>query len=435
MNRTAVRPTRVRSDSGFTLIELMVSMVLLLIMFGMILITMTFFMGQATAQTNQTQAAANSETSLWTVKVPLRYAETPYTASLANPAAGAVSATSPCWGYSSPSFDPAMPAVAALGNTAKAAGGASYGVLASPSDDAILVAHDYDVVFCAPATNSSFTTAPNIYRLWVDPSTCTDRTATGGGNCTLKLDNYGSNPFANCAWTAGTSLPSTCPTAPQPVSSIPVSTKVWCNLSCQQDIVGTLTDPIHNLQEPPLFTYYPSPSSTTPISTPSDITNATGSNLPAIHQIDISLATITGSASATASATTGTTTSTSAIYLGSTVTSSTTILDSAPVVTAVSPATGPTAGGGTVTITGNYLNNANGVSFCPTSGGSCAVSSNFTVNSSTSMWMDPRWPLALSFTSRRTAAGFGAGMKMACSTFPFASSESCCPALSLRSMG
>jgi type II secretory pathway pseudopilin PulG len=385
MRRPALRSPHRRTDSGFTLIELMVSMVLLIIMFGMILITMSFFMDQTAAQTSQTQAAANAETSLWTVKVPLRYAETPYAASLANPAGGSVSPTSPCWGTSSPTFDPAMPAVASLANISKAAGGASYGVLGSPADDAILVAHDYDVLFCAPSSRSSFTSPPNIYRLWINPTTCTDRSATGGGGCTLQLDSYGTNPFANCAWTAGTSLPSTCPTAPVPLASTSVATNVWCNLSCQKDIVGTLVNPVQNLTEPPLFTYLSSPSSTTPIDTPSDVTNATGANLPGIHQINVNLGALTGKATATASVTTGTTNSTSSIYLGSTVTTSSTVLDSAPVVTAVSPASGPTVGGGTVTLTGSYFTSANGVSFCPTSGTGCVVSTSFTVNSATSM--------------------------------------------------
>ena len=93
---------------------------------------------------------------------------------IANPAAGGVTATTPCWGSSSASFDPPMPAWAPTGNTAKAAGGTSYGVVGSPADNGLLVAHDYEIVFCAPQNYKSYTTAPNIYRLWVDPTTCTE---------------------------------------------------------------------------------------------------------------------------------------------------------------------------------------------------------------------------------------------------------------------
>ena len=303
---------RDRDDSGFTLVEVLVTSVLFLIMSGMILITITFFMNESTALSNQAQSNANSQMSLTAANGPLRYAETPYVAALTNTAGGPVTATSPCWGFSSPTFDPAMPAVPALGNTAKPAGLASFGVLGSPADDAILVAHDFDVLFCAPASRASFTSAPNIYRLWINPSTCTDRTATGGGGCTLQIDNYGPNPFANCAWTSGTSLPSTCPTPPVPLSSGALARNVWCNLSCQMDIVGTLVDPIKNLTQPALFTYFSSPTSTTPIDTPSDITNVTGGNLPGIHEISVNLATLTNKASSTASASFGTTSSTSA---------------------------------------------------------------------------------------------------------------------------
>jgi len=154
--------------------------------------------GADDAQTNQTQAAANAETSLWTVKVP---SATPrprmrrHSPIGRRPRVGHLAVL----GLLPPSFDPAMPAVAALGNTAKAAGGAAYGVLGSPADDAILVAHDFDVVFCAPSNHSSFTSAPNIYRLWVNPTTCTNRTTTGGGGCTLQLDNYAPTPSPTCA--------------------------------------------------------------------------------------------------------------------------------------------------------------------------------------------------------------------------------------------
>ena len=376
---------RNRDDSGFTLVEVLVTSILFLIMSGMILITITFLLNESTALSNQAQSAANSQVSLTAANGPLRYAETPYVAALANTAGGPVTAKSPCWGFSSPTFDPAMPAVPALGNTAKAAGLASYGVLGSPADDAILVAHDFDVLFCAPASRTSFTAAPNIYRLWINPTTCTDHTATGGGGCTLQIDNYGPNPFANCAWTSGTSLPSTCPTPPVPLSSGAAARNVWCNLSCQMDIVGTLVDPIKNLTQPALFTYFSSPTSTTPIDTPSDITNVTGGNLPGIHEISVNLATLTSKASSTASTSFGTTSSISKVYLGNTNTNSATILDSAPVVTSVTPSAGPTAGGGIVTITGNYFTSATSVLFAPTSGSTPVQVLSFTVNSASSI--------------------------------------------------
>lgn len=199
-----------RDDSGFTLIELSVSLVLLAILGAMVTITISFVLQESVAQTAATQSASNAETSLWTLKVPLRYAETPYTASVANPAAGGVTSTTPCWGSSSPSFDPVMPAWGPAGNAQKLAGGASYGMLGSPADDGLLVAHDYDIVFSAPQNYKPYTTAPNIYRLWINPTTCTNSTALGGGGCTLELDNYGPNPFADCSW-PGFTLPSNPP--------------------------------------------------------------------------------------------------------------------------------------------------------------------------------------------------------------------------------
>ena len=373
-----------RDDSGFTLVELMVSMVLFGIMMTMVVITLGFVLQQSTYQSKQTQSAENSETSLWTLRVPLRYAETPYVASLANPAAGGVTSTSPCWGSSSPSFDPAMPAMGTpINSSAKAAGGADYGVIGSPMDDAILVAHDYDVVFCAQAKNTSATSPAHTYRLWVNPTTCTDHTATGGGGCTLELDDYGTNPYNTCGWSS-TSLPSTCSPSPT-YTSTSVATDVWCNLSCQQDVVGTLGS--GTLTEPAMFKYYTAPGSTTPVFTPSDITSSTGANLPGIHAINISMSTLTGSASATATSTSGVINSTSNVYLGGTVTSSSTVLDSAPVVSSVSPSSGSTAGGNTVTINGTYFtttgSGVSNVSFCTSAGTVCTAATSFTVLSAT----------------------------------------------------
>ncbi len=284
-------------------------------------------------------------------------------------------------------------------------GSALYSSLFSPQDNSLLMAHDFDIVFCAPADYSNYSAAvPNIYRLWINPTTCTDHTVTGGGSCTLELDNYGVVPStggSSCSF-PNNPVPasvSTCTnTPPLPLSRTSVATNVWCNLSCQEDVVGNLGS--NSLTTTPLFTYFsvPNAPTATPIVT-SDVKSTTGSNLVGIHYISVSLSALSGMPGAPASASSGVSTSQFSVYMGGTVTLSSTILDSAPVVTSITPtppavacgslACGPTTGGpsgnpgGTVTITGQFSTTATAVTF----GGTPATS--YTIVSGTSITAAP----------------------------------------------
>jgi|GEM_PF-3088335 len=368
--------------------ELMVSLMVMAILLTMIAVTVDLVFKQTTAQTERVNSGSNAETALWALKVPLRYAVTPYTAAISE-GIGAPTLTSPCWGKLPPAFYPVMPGLPAYGPYAAVpagttGGSALYSSLFSPQDNSLLMAHDFDIVFCAPADYSNYSSTPpsvpNIYRLWINPTTCTDQTVTGGGSCTLELDNYGVVPATGAGSCAFPNIPipasvSTCSNPPPlPLSRTTVATNVWCNLSCQEDVVGNLGN--NTLTTTPLFTYFsvPNAPTVTPIVT-SDVTSPTGANLVGIHYVSVSLSALSGKPSATATASSGVSTSRFSVYMSGTVTLSSTILDSAPVVTSVTPtspavacgtlACGPTTGGprggGTVTITGQFFDTVSSV--------------------------------------------------------------------------
>jgi prepilin-type N-terminal cleavage/methylation domain-containing protein len=377
-----------RSDAGFTLIELSVAIVLMGIMFTMIGITFGFIFDQTTSLNNSATSGANAETSLWTLRVPLRYSVTPYTAAVSN--STLPTTTTPCWGSQPPAFYPTMPALPAYGGygavAGTPAGGAQFGALVSPQDNALLVAHDFDVVFCAQKPYKSASQPPHVYRLWVDPSTCADHTATGGGGCTLKLDDYGpTNTVNNCSFPLlggrpnGASTCNTSGTGLQPPVTNSVATNVWCNLWCQEDVLGNLaSNPVApNCQsnpnaagcEPPMFSYYSSPPSATNLTSfqipgqSDDKSIATGPNLVGIDDVGISISTITGNPRWTTTSSSNVSTSNTNIYMAGTATKSSALQNSAPVVSSVSPASGPVAGGGAVTIFGANLGDVTSVSF------------------------------------------------------------------------
>jgi prepilin-type N-terminal cleavage/methylation domain-containing protein len=382
-----------RHDDGYTLVELMVAVSLLAIIFTMVAITFGFLFQQSTTETNATKSGSAAETSLWTVRVPLRYAVTPYVAAINTDTVPTT--TSPCWGAASPAFYPAMPALPAYAPYSavalKAAGGAAYNSLVSPEDNAILVAHDFDMVFCAQPAFHSSASPPNVYRLWVNPATCSNHTATGGGSCALQLDNYGpTKAVTGCAWQLNAlNQPTTSNCSGlTPVTTTKVVTGVWCNLSCQEDVVGNLGS--NQLTEPAMFSYFSSPPSAPnftsySIPSPSDVGSpSTGPNLVGIHDIELSISTLMGNANATATSSSGVSTSTSSVYLGGTVTTSSTLLDSAPIVSSVTDSvtslpSGRWTGGNTVFITGAGLGNISSVMF-----GSVPALS-YTVLSSTSV--------------------------------------------------
>jgi hypothetical protein len=382
--------------------ELMVSLMVMAILLTMIAVTVDLVFKQTTSQTQRVNSGSNAETTLWALKVPLRYAVTPYTAAISE-GIGAPTLTSPCWGKLPPAFYPVMPGLPAYGPYAAVpagttGGSALYSSLFSPQDNSLLMAHDFDIVFCAPADYSSYSTAvPNIYRLWINPTTCTDHTVTGGGSCTLELDNYGVVPstgsgsctFPNNPVPASVSTCSNPP--PVPLTRTTVASNVWCNLSCQEDVVGNLGS--NTLTTTPLFTYFsvPNAPTATPIVT-SDVKSATGANLVGIHYMSVSLSALSGKPSAPATASSGVSTSQFSVYMGGTVTLSSTILDSAPVVTSVTPtspavacgtpatlACGPTTGGpsgnpsGTVTITGQFFTTTTAVTFGGTPASSYSI--------------------------------------------------------------
>jgi prepilin-type N-terminal cleavage/methylation domain-containing protein len=404
-------------DSGFTLTELLVSVMVMAILLTMISVTVDLVFKQTTAQTQRVNSGSNAETTLWALKVPLRYAVTPYTAASSIPGYGAPTTTSPCWGKLPPAFYPVMPGLPAYppgpsplyaAVTGTTGGSALYSSLFSPQDNSLLMAHDFDIVFCAPVAYSSYSTGsvPKIYRLWINPTTCTDHTVTGGGSCTLELDNYDVVPSTGAGSCAFPNNPvptsvSTCSNPPPlPLSRTAVATNVWCNLSCQEDVVGNLGS--NSLTTTPLFTYYsvPNAPTVTPIVT-SDVKSPTGANLVGIHDVSVSVSALSGRPSAPATAISGVSTSQFSVYMGGTVGLSSTILDSAPVVTSVTPtapavacgslACGPTTGGtsgnpgGTVTITGQFFDTTTAVTF----GGTPATSYTIPPGTSTSITAVP----------------------------------------------
>ena len=198
------------SDGGFSLVELIVAMSILMLVLALILtivgvLSVTTYQSlNVSQQTNSAQVSvANFQQYLDGVAPPM------VAATVSFPTSGTgtppLTTSTPCWGLSNP------------------ASGATAQSLSQPSRDSITVAHDFDMVWCGYAPQTS---TASVYEATVNPTSCTGGTY---GNCTLTVTNYG----ASCQ--PGIGVPGSGPTSTgcstgNTVLSIP---HVWCDTYCQ----------------------------------------------------------------------------------------------------------------------------------------------------------------------------------------------------------
>jgi len=305
---------RARDQSGFSLAELIVATAVLLIILGITLVISTSVFQQATVQSASGQSASTAQSAVDTMSLYLRGAVTPANWATSNDDSTTVKG---CWS-SSTVTDPTSTGLTKptpvsyyppVTSSTATAGGARYEttgkyVVPAPANTAIIVAHDFDLVFCAYKPLASAASPPHVYRLWIDPSTCRPAAGPQPGNgltddiCTLVLEDLGTS--ATCSqWTpagpvAGSVSGGTCTS---PVGKRVLAHSVWCSITCQEDVKGTL--PVGTPSStPPLFTYYTSGSAGTAMKTPMDDTSvARGILLVGIHDVAMNISVITDAVS------------------------------------------------------------------------------------------------------------------------------------------
>ncbi|MHB8218723.1 MAG: PulJ/GspJ family protein [Acidimicrobiales bacterium] len=310
---------RFGDESGFSLTELIVASLILSIILGITLVISTSVFQQATLQAASGQSASTAQSAVDTMSLYLRGAVSPANWATSNDDSTTVKG---CWnsstvtdptstGLTAPtpvSYSPPVTSVA--GSPGHTGGGALFRgttgkyTIPAPANTAIIVAHDFDVVFCGYKPEASATATAHVYRLWIDPSTCKPAPgpAPGGGLtddiCTLVLEDLGTS--ATCStWTPagpteGSISGGTC-TAP--VGKRVLAHSVWCSVTCQEDIKGTL--PAGSVvTTPALFTYYTSGSAGTALRAPMDDTSVAGGNsLVDIHDVSMNISVITDAVS------------------------------------------------------------------------------------------------------------------------------------------
>lgn len=275
MSRSAFR------QDGFTLVELLVVCTVMAIVFSLVGITTSVVLQQTTAQARSNTSASSAQSSVDEIGQYIRGIVNPFSSALADNTGHNGTSTAPtaCWGSNAPSVPTGALYEDSSGNPA----------VPKPIDTALVVAHDFDAVFCAYPPRSSLSSSPHVYRIWIDPSTCKSNGAQTGGSCTLKVDDYGSAP--SCTWSPSGPIrgsTSTCSTPPVTAFSV---AGVWCNLSCQQDVNGTL---VGTLTTTPLFNYYATSALGVAGTTPMDDMSVNhGSALVNIHDIRVSLSILT----------------------------------------------------------------------------------------------------------------------------------------------
>ena len=232
------------NDSGMTLIELLVSMMVLALAMAMTLVivhTVTTQVYGTVAGATATDAAqiANGQLDPY-----VRDAVTPLVAAAANGS----SVANVCWGSST---------IQQLGGVPGVSYDSPSTFIASSTMEpfGVLVAHDYNMILCAYQPGTS---TPHIYQ--INLTSCKDQSANGSGDCTLEVVDCGTSfvpadlpltSYVNCPGGGGQGQP-------QVVYSQP---NVWCDNTCQSDVTSENSEacpanyPTAGTSTPPLFTY------------------------------------------------------------------------------------------------------------------------------------------------------------------------------------
>ncbi len=217
-------------EAGTTLVELMISSVILLVVLAMTTVIVTVVSRQSATQLNQGRATEVAQVALGGVDQFLQGAVSPlaaYQAQKGDAANGTYpsSAAGLCWDENYPGPAPQSPLIAnqnATG-TATVVYAGSTAKAADPSTLSIIYAHDFDIELCSYPPND---TTPDVYEIYLDPSTCTSPTY---GFCTVDVVKYTPTSTGACSsWANLYHQPTSgCATVVDRVAN------VWCDAGCQ----------------------------------------------------------------------------------------------------------------------------------------------------------------------------------------------------------
>jgi|GEM_PF-4120191 len=205
--RSAPGASAVDPEAGFTMTELVVTLLVLLIAMTMTAMIGTVVFKNSSGTLRQGQAAERAQVAVSGLAQFLSGTATPQRVAQAT---GATPTSSgPCWGTSQ-SIVPSGSQVA--GNLAAAPN--------VPQNLAIIYAHDFNVEFCAyPATGAP---TPHIYQIALDTSTCSG----SDGYCTVVVKDLGTS------WNAA-DYPATPTSLAAQGTVVDTITDVWCDTACQ----------------------------------------------------------------------------------------------------------------------------------------------------------------------------------------------------------
>jgi prepilin-type N-terminal cleavage/methylation domain-containing protein len=254
------RAARRRGDAGFTLVELIAAMsifgIILTLVVGIIayLSATTYRSINVSQQTNTAQVGvARAEQFLTGVVPPMVAATSSFPSSTAT--SPSLSSTTPCWGTS----QPASTTIPSTSTTIPSTGQS----LTSPSRTSISLAHDYDLVWCGYAPNSS---TASVYEGSLSGCSGTY------GNCTFTVNSFGS---AGCVPGVGSPSANGSNSGCTSASTVLSIAHVWCDAYCQGtsgatknaagtsvpvaciDVAGNTSSTCAN-DTPPLFSYFAS---------------------------------------------------------------------------------------------------------------------------------------------------------------------------------
>ena len=221
------------AEAGFSLVELLVTVIIVGIVLSMTVVIVSTFIVQAANTQRVGLASETAQSAMAQIDQYLRGAVSP--ANVQSSAAAATGTTDSCWDTTSPA----------------PVGGVPLNQTQSESL-AIISAHDFDVWFCGFKSGDP---QPHVWQITMNtgPGMCAN-TDPLGGYCTLQLIDHGTDCIPGQGLTPGGQLPCTnptgSPTTGEAVLSIP---DVWCDQYCQG--TGAVTETFTTSSGAPTQTY------------------------------------------------------------------------------------------------------------------------------------------------------------------------------------
>lgn len=224
---------RAAPEAGFTLVELMISAVVLLVALSMTTVIVSVVSQQSTSQLNQGRATETAEVALTSIAQYLQGAVSPmaaYNAEQGNAAENNYPSTGYCWNETYPGPSTSLQSPLIVSSSFWTGNSESYNnntvKEVDPSTLSIIYAHDYDIEFCGYPPGS---TTPAVYEIYLNESTCTNSTY---GYCTVDVVKYTVTTTGTCSsWANLYHQPTgSCASV---VGQIP---DVWCNAGCQSAV-------------------------------------------------------------------------------------------------------------------------------------------------------------------------------------------------------